>query len=263
LDDPTNREKKLYHVTNGDEHKRSNAALLIGSFMVLIMGKKPDEVYKPISELKHSFSNFHDCWRSSVTNGVSLLDCFQALYKAMSVNIFHYGTFDIDEYDKYQEVSSGDMNWIIPGKILALKGPRATPKNQPSHSPEFYLPVLSAMGVSAIVRLNKNHYDKTVFTSNGINHYDLYFSDGTIPTQSIVDQFLSIFEKEKAVIAVHCKGGIGRTGTLISTILIKHYNFDAQEAVAWTRLCRPGSVMGRQHLFLQVFAGEKSKNLLE
>jgi len=262
LDDPSSKEKKLYHVTNGDEHKRTNAALLIGSFMIIMMGKKPEEVYNPMSELKHPMSNFHDCWRSTVTSGVSMLDCLHSLHKAISSKLFQYSTFDIEEYDKYQEVSSGDMNWIIRGRILALKGPRSTPKNQPSHSPEFYVPHMKAMGVTAIVRLNKIHYDKSVFTSNGINHYDLYFSDGTIPTAVIVDKFLKIVDSEK-VIAVHCKGGIGRTGTLIGATLIRYYGFNAQEAVAWTRLCRPGSVMGRQHLFLQVFAGEKARNVLE
>lgn len=78
-----------------------------------------------------------------------------------------------------QEVANGDMNWIVPGKILAFKGPRTTPKNQPSYPPcmlhiqflivsAFYLGHLQGLGVKTIVRLNKNHYDKVVFTNEGV-----------------------------------------------------------------------------------------------
>ena len=41
--------------------------------------------------------------------------------------------------------------------------------------------MLQKLGVTAVVRLNKDHYDKNVFTQNDISHYDLYFGDGTEP----------------------------------------------------------------------------------
>lgn len=44
--------------------------------------------------------------------------------------------------------------------------------------------------------------------------------------------------------------GLGRTGTLIGAYLIKHYNFNALEAIAWLRLCRPGSVIGHQQQWM-------------
>lgn len=44
---------------------------------------------------------------------------------------------------------------------------------------------------------------------------------------------------------------MGRTGTLIGAYLIKHYNMTAKEAVAWLRICRPGSVTGTQQAFLE------------
>jgi cell division cycle 14 len=53
------------------------------------------------------------------------------------------------------------------------------------------------LGVTAVVRLNKIHYDKTVFTNNKINHYEFYFGDGTIPEESIVERFLEVVATEK------------------------------------------------------------------
>lgn len=44
--------------------------------------------------------------------------------------------------------------------------------------------------------------------------------------------------------------GLGRTGTMIACYLIKHYKFTADEAIAWIRICRPGSVIGHQQSWL-------------
>jgi hypothetical protein len=93
-------------------------------------------------------------------------------------------------------------------------------------------------------------YDKRRFTDKGINHYDLYFVDGGIPTEAIVTKFLNISDKESGAIAVHCKAGLGRTGTLIACYLMRNYLFTANEAIGYLRVARPGSVIGPQQHFL-------------
>ncbi len=87
----------------------------------------------------------------------------------------------------------------------------------------------------------------------GINHYDLFFPDGTPPTEAVLRRFLEIVEIEEGAIAVHCKAGLGRTGSLIGAFLIKWYQFSAAEAIAWLRLCRPGSVIGPQQHWLHEY----------
>jgi hypothetical protein len=49
---------------------------------------------------------------------------------------------------------------------------------------------------------------------------------------------------------VHCKAGLGRTGTNIAAYMIKHYGYTVKESIAWCRVCRPGSVVGPQQQFL-------------
>jgi len=49
---------------------------------------------------------------------------------------------------------------------------------------------------------------------------------------------------------VHCKAGLGRTGSLIAAYAIKHYHFPAADFIGWIRICRPGSVLGPQQFYL-------------
>ena len=58
------------------------------------------------------------------------------------------------------------MNWIIPGKFLAFSGPSATTKDPDgwrTFTPEDYAPIFKGIGITHIIRLNKEIYDRTVY----------------------------------------------------------------------------------------------------
>lgn len=74
--------------------------------------------------------------------------------------------------------------------------------------------------------------------------------DGSTPSDAIVRDFIDICEKAKGAIAVHCKAGLGRTGSLIGCYIMKHYRFTAAETIAWIRIARPGSIIGYQQHWL-------------
>merc|ERR1719226_383944 len=145
------------------------------------------------------------------------------------------------------------MNWIIPGKFLAFAGPCPTPTDAdgfPAFMPEDYVPIFREASIGLVVRLNKKQYERTRFIDHGIKHVDLYFPDGSCPSNDIISKFLHVTENEPSAIAVHCKAGLGGTGTLIALYAMKHYQFPARAFIAWNRMCRPGSILGPQQQFL-------------
>lgn len=89
--------------------------------------------------------------------------------------------------------------WVWDFMLLFLSG-------YPLHAPEAYFPYFRKHNVTTIVRLNKKIYDARRFTDAGFDHYDLFFIDGSTPSDNIVRQFIELSENAEGAIAVHCKG---------------------------------------------------------
>ena len=66
----------------------------------------------------------------------------------------------------------------------------------------------------------------------------------------LVHQFLDLVENVKGGLAVHCKAGLGRTGTLIGIWAMQEFSFPAEYFIGWIRLARPGSILGPQQQFM-------------
>ena len=110
------------------------------------------------------------------------------------------------------------MNWIVPGKFLAFSGPSEEEHDEEGYrtfTPDDYSPIFKKFNIGTIIRLNKKAYNEKRFLDNGFEFEDLYFVDGTTPSKKIVKKFLRAAESEEDGISIHCKAGLGRTGTLI------------------------------------------------
>lgn len=140
---------------------------------------------------------------------------------------------------------------------MAFAGPsyqrRVSPEGYCTLAPADYIPYFKEKNVSLVVRLNRKAYNEDDFRKAGIDHVEHFYNDGSCPPISVLDRIIEAFERVPSEngFAVHCKAGLGRTGTCIGAYLMKHYRFTASEAIAWMRICRPGCVIGPQQQFLK------------
>ena len=259
----------LVYCARDGRRALTNAAFLLGAFMVLRLNMAPPDVSKRFETFcKGKIEDYRDATFWPPDFGLKLIDCWAGLHRAKERSWLarptlqapqRWGKLDIEEYLHYENPLNGDLHEVVPGKLVAFQGPKDLRGRlhydddglgQRSFSPAYYLGIFRELGVSTVVRLNEAHYSARAFTDAGLEHHDLYFDDCTAPPRPVVERFLRILDSAPGAVAVHCKAGLGRTGTLIALYLMRSCGFGAREAMGWLRVMRPGSVIGEQQHYL-------------
>ena len=229
----------------------TNSIFLLAAFLCLQFDFSPEEAWQPFAGLDAGLSlPYRDATWAKSTFDLHIKDCLAGLQRGVSRGFLRFQEFDVEEYFYYDYPLNGDMHEVVPKKFIAFRGPSGDSESDCGLRAADFLDVFADKNVSTVVRLNSGQYKASTFRKAGFEHVSLIYTDCSVPCDSIVDRFLRVAETAQGVVAVHCLAGLGRTGTLIGLYLMKHHRFTAREAIAWLRICRPGSVIGPQQEYL-------------
>lgn len=126
------------------------------------------------------------------------------------------------------------VTWLEDDGLAACRYPRS----------ESALRDLAGRGVSLLVNLHERPHPSEILARYGLRELHLPVPDFTPPTPEQLERGVAAIERAIASgqkVAVHCGGGLGRTGTLLACYLVRG-GLSPDDAIARMRGVRPGSV---------------------
>ena len=204
----------IYFLTGTNKASMINSIFLASCFKMIYENLPPLDAFSPFQNIAKLIQPYRDASTIPSQYDLTILSCLKGLKKGIELGWFSPGSFNEDKCYFYEQVENGDMNWLIPGKLLAFASPYDPKQSEilgwKVTSPQELCPIFKEMKINHIVRLCNRLYDEQHFKRHGFKHSDLFFIDGTVPPPQIREQFLDIMETQD-IIALHCKAGLGRT----------------------------------------------------
>ena len=128
-------------------------------------------------------------------------------------------------------------HWLEPDRLLGCAYPRR----------EAALAALACQGIALLINLHQRPHHPHRLARHALAELHLPVADFTAPSPDQLTRGVEAIEHALATgqrVAVHCGGGLGRTGTLLTCYLV-HRGLSPADAIARVRQVRPGSVETR------------------
>lgn len=173
--------KQLVHHTHSGAMYAANSAVLMGAFMIMELDCTAEQAWVKFKAVASKFLPFNDAGKVPTNFELRAESCLKAIERAKLKGWYNHRTFDSENYHKLNSLDEGDINWIIPGKLLAMSSPSIN--RTEGLSSHFFCPVFKRIGVKSLIRLNERLYDDLEMTNHGIRVYPMEIRDGGNPTE--------------------------------------------------------------------------------
>jgi atypical dual specificity phosphatase len=127
------------------------------------------------------------------------------------------------------------FSWLLEGRLAGM----AMPSGRPLDWRE-----LRERGVGALVNMTERRWEPADLRDSGLAYLHLPVPDFAPPSAAQVEEFLRFCDEQiddGRGVVVHCRAGMGRTGTMLACYLV-HRGMDSEEAIRLVRARRPGSI---------------------
>jgi len=163
----------------------------------------------------------------------------------------------------FSNMTGGKLIRPAPAEI-EFKNMRFLITEQPHDSTiRNYITILKEHKVTHLVCATDPTYKTDDLAQSGVTFTELSFSDGSPPSQEIIEKWLSLVKKEftdgestETCVGVHCVTGLGRAPVLVAVALVE-LGMKYEDAVDLIRKKRRGAINAKQLEFLAKYKRRK------
>ena len=231
----------------------SGCCTLIGSYLILIERLSVEEAVAACARLLHRLpvadqTSSKDCWCALLTGkGLGWLSKWYS-----SPNSTLTEGLDMEEYLHYDDPENGGLHFIIPNRLLVFNCPSSLGEGllwkdvdgKRLFDPAYYGELLPDFKIALVVRCcEENEYVDEFQSMHDIPVETINVNDGDLGRMlQRLDRFVTLIRAAPGAIALHGdRSGLGSAETLICSLLVRLFRFEAKAAEAWIRLLHPPS----------------------